>query len=88
MFPVLRSAGCAVMAVVVAVVIGLSAPATASATTVTNGYAPPPSPLSVLVTPFTMGMHVIEKIAEGIANAVELIATPDPISVPAPRTTT
>jgi hypothetical protein len=77
-----------VTAVVAAVVMGRSAPPTASATTVTNGYPPPPSPLSVLVTPFTMGIHVIEKIAEGIADAVELIATPDPIAVPAPRTTT
>ena len=73
---------------VAAVVIGLSASPAASATTVTGDYAPPPSPLSVLTTPFTMGIHLIETIAEGIANAVELIATPAPISVPAPHTST
>jgi hypothetical protein len=39
----------------------------------------------VLTTPFTFGMHVIETIAEGLANAVEMIATPAPIAVPAPR---
>jgi hypothetical protein len=82
---VTRSLGCAVLSLVAAVVIGLSAPPTASATNVTDAYAPPPSPLTVLTTPFTFGMHVIEAIAEGLANAVELIATPDPIAVPAPR---
>jgi 4-hydroxybenzoate polyprenyltransferase len=83
------------MALVAAVILGLassiSAPAPASATTVsamTDAYSPPPSPLTVLVTPLTLGMHVIEAIAEGIANAVELIATPPPIAIPAPQTTT
>jgi hypothetical protein len=71
-----------------AVAIGLSTPATASATTVTDGYAPPPSPLSVLATPFKVGMHVIEAIAEGLAEAVEALATPAPITVPAPHTAT
>ena len=85
---VTRSIGCVVTASVAAVVIGLSAPPAASATTVTGDYAPPPSPLTVLTTPFTMGIHLIETIAEGIANAVELIATPAPISVPAPHTST
>jgi hypothetical protein len=85
---VIRSLGSAVMALVAAVAIGLSAPPVASATNVTDGYVPPPSPLTVLTTPFTFGMHVIETIAEGLANAVEMIATPDPISVPAPRTDT
>jgi hypothetical protein len=85
---VTRSLGCAVMSLIAAVVIGLCAPPTASATNVTGGYAPPPSPLTVLTTPFTFGMHVIETIAEGLANAVELIATPAPIAVPAPRSDT
>jgi hypothetical protein len=84
---VIRSVGRAVMAMVAAVAIGLSTPPAASATTVTGGYTPPPSPLTVLVTPFTIGIHVIEAIAEGLANAVEMIATPAPITVPAPRTT-
>ena len=82
---VIRPLGCAVMSLITAVVIGLCAPPTASATNVTDAYAPPPSPLTVLTTPFTFGMHVIETIAEGLANAVEMIATPDPIAVPAPR---
>jgi hypothetical protein len=84
-FRVTRSVGCAVMSLLAAVVIGLSAPPTASATNVTDAYPPPPSPLTVLTTPFTFGMHVIETIAEGLANAVEMLATPAPIAVPAPR---
>jgi hypothetical protein len=80
-----RSVGCAVMSFIAAVVIGLSAAPSASATNVTDAYAPPPSPLTVLTTPFTFGMHVIETIAEGLADAVEMIATPAPIAVPAPR---
>jgi hypothetical protein len=82
---VIRSLGCAVMSLIAAVVVGLSAPPAASATNVTGAYAPPPSPLTVLTTPFTLGMHVIETLAEGLANAVEMIATPAPIAVPAPR---
>ena len=54
----------------------------------TDAYTPPPSPLTVMITPLTLGMHVIEAIAEGIANAVELIATPPPIAIPAPQTGT
>ena len=92
MVRVIRSVGCAVMAAIAALTIGLaSAPAPASATTVsamTNAYTQPPSPLTVIITPLTVGMHVIEAIAEGIANAVEMIATPDPIAIPAPQTTT
>ena len=83
------------MAFVVAAAIGLasiiSAPAPASATTVSSmnhAYTPPPSPLTVLVTPLTVGMHVIEAIAEGIADAVEMIATPPPITIPAPHPST
>ena len=90
-----RSLGCAVMASAAAVTLGLSssfsAPAPASATTVsamTDAYTPPPSPLTVMITPLTLGLHVIEAIAEGIANAVELIATPPPIAIPAPQTGT
>ena len=85
---VTRSLGSAVMALIAAAVIGLSAAPTASATNVTDAYPKPPSPLTVLTTPFTFGMHVIETIAEGLANAVEMIATPDPIAVPAPRSDT
>ena len=92
---VTRFLGCAVMVSAAAVTLGLSssfsAPAPASATTVsamTDAYTPPPSPLTVMITPLTLGMHVIEAIAEGIANAVELIATPPPIAIPAPQTGT
>jgi hypothetical protein len=87
---VTRSLGSGVMAFVAAVAIGLAssicAPAPASA--MTDEYTPPPSPLTVLVTPLTVGMHLIEAIAEGIANAVEAIATPPPIAIPAPHTST
>jgi hypothetical protein len=92
---VTRSLGCAVMALVAALTVGLassvSAPAPASATTVsamTDAYTSPPSPLTVFISPLTVGMHVIEAIAEGIANAVEMIATPPPIAIPAPETST
>jgi hypothetical protein len=87
----IRSLGCAVLALVAAVAIGLSSPAPASATTVaamTDVNTRPPSPLTVLVTPFRVGLHVIEAISEGIANAVEMIATPAPIAIPAPDTNT
>jgi hypothetical protein len=90
---VIRSIGSALMALVAALTIGLassvSAPAPASATTVaamTDVYRQPPSPLIVFMTPLTIGMHVIEAIAEGIADAVEMIATPPPITIPALQT--
>jgi hypothetical protein len=90
-----RSLGFAVVTIVAAAVIGLgssiAAPAPASANTVsamTDIYAPPPSPLSVLSSPLRLGIHVIEAIAQGIANAVEMIATPPPIAIPAPHTIT
>jgi 4-hydroxybenzoate polyprenyltransferase len=89
---VIRSLGCAVISLVAAVVLGLGscicAAAPASATTasaMTQAYNPPPSPLTVMMTPLTVGMHVIEAIAERIADAVEFIATPAPIAVPAPH---
>jgi hypothetical protein len=92
---VIRSLGGAVMASIAALSIGLastiSAAVPASATTasaMTHVYTPPPSPLTVIMTPLTVGVHVIEAIAEGIANAVEFIATPAPIAIPAPHITT
>jgi len=92
---VIRSLGGAAMALIAALSIGLastiSAAAPASATTasaMTHAYTPPPSPLTVMMTPLTVGVHVIEAIAEGIANAVEFIATPAPIAIPAPHIST
>jgi 4-hydroxybenzoate polyprenyltransferase len=83
------------MAMIAALAIGLassvSAAAPASATTasaMTHSYSPPPSPLTVMMTPLTVGVYVIEAIAERIADAVEFIATPAPITIPAPRTNT
>jgi len=49
---------------------------------------PPPSPLTVLITPLTVGVHLIEALAQDIANVVEYIATPAPIAIPAPHTNT
>lgn len=93
MLQIWRSFGCVVTSFVVALAVGLASLVTsappASATTVTamtQAYNPPPSPLTVLVTPLTVGMHVIEAIAEGIADAVEKIATPPPVAIPAPHT--
>ena len=54
----------------------------------THAYTPPPSPLTVMMTPLTVGVHVIEAIAEGIANVVEFMATPAPIAIPAPQAST
>ena len=54
----------------------------------THAYTQPPSPLTVMMTPLTVGVHVIEAIAEGIANVVEFMATPEPIAIPAPQTST
>ena len=92
---VTRSVGGAVTALIAALAIGLassiSSAAPAAATTpsaMTDAYTPPPTPLSVIMTPLTVGVHLIEALAEGIANAVEFIATPAPIAIPAPRTST
>jgi hypothetical protein len=84
-----------VISLIAAVALGLGsyicAAAPASATTasaMSDAYAPTPSPLTVMMTPLTVGVHVIEAIAEGIANVVEFVATPAPISIPAPQTST
>jgi hypothetical protein len=68
----------------------LAAPASATTTAsaMMDAYTPPPSPLIAFITPLTVGMHVIDAIAEGIANAVEMIATPPPIAIPAPHIST
>lgn len=77
------------MAIALASAISSAPPASATtAPAMTHEYTPPPSPLTVLMTPLTVGVHVIEAIAEGIANAVEFIATPEPIAIPAPRVST
>jgi hypothetical protein len=83
------------MAMIAALAIGLassiSAAAPASATTasaMTHSYTPPPSPLTVMMTPLAVGVHLIEAIAEGIADVVEFIATPAPITIPAPHIST
>lgn len=79
----------AAMAIALTSTISIAAPASATtASAMTHAYTPPPSPLTVMMTPLTVGVHVVEAIAEGIANAVEFIATPEPIAIPAPRTTT
>jgi hypothetical protein len=79
----------AVLAIGLASSISSAAPASASTTSaMTDVYTPPPSPLIAIMTPLTVGVHLIEAIAEGIANAVEFIATPAPIAIPAPRTST
>lgn len=70
---------------------GVCSAAPASATTtsaMTHSYTPPPSPLAVLISPLTVGVHVIEALAQDIANAVEYIATPAPIEIRAPHTFT
>ena len=91
---VIRSVGCVMTAFVAALTIGsascVAAPAPASATVsaMTDVYTQPPSPLTVMTTPFIVGLHVIEVIAEGIADAVEMIATPPPIAIPAPQPST
>jgi hypothetical protein len=84
------------MALIAAIVFGLTVslavPASAATTTTasarTNVSTPPPSPLIGFITPFALGFHVIEVVAEGIANAVEFIATPPPIAIPAPHIST
>jgi hypothetical protein len=79
----------AAMAIGLASIVSSAAPASATtASAMTHSYTPPPSPLIVMITPLTVGVHVIEAIAEGIANVVEFIATPAPIAIPAPRIST
>jgi hypothetical protein len=88
----IRSVGGAVTALIAVVAIELassiSSAAPASATTpsaMMDAYTPP---LTVLITPLTVGVHLIEALAQGIANAVEYIATPAPIAIPAPHNNT
>ncbi|HEX2284676.1 MAG TPA: hypothetical protein VHI10_07625 [Mycobacterium sp.] len=80
-----------VLTFVIAAAIGLassmSAPAPASASTaagLTDVHTPRPAPFLTSIHPLSVGLHVIDAIAAGIANAVELIATPAPIAIPAP----
>jgi hypothetical protein len=91
---VIRSLGSALISLIAAVALGLgtcicaAAPASATTASAMTQATPPPSPLTVMMTPLTVGVHVIEAIAEGIANAVEFIATPAPIAIPAPHIST
>jgi hypothetical protein len=79
----------AVLAIGLASSISSAVPASATTpSAMTDSYMPPPSPLTVLITPLTVGVHLIEALAQGIANAVEYIATPAPIAIPAPHTNT
>jgi F0F1-type ATP synthase membrane subunit c/vacuolar-type H+-ATPase subunit K len=81
----------AAVAVLAIGLTGVCSAAPASATTssaMTDAHTRPPSPLAVLISPLTVGVHIIEALAQDIANAVEYIATPAPIEIPAPRTST
>ncbi len=76
---------------VLAIGLGSGVCSPASATTsvaMTDAHTRPPSPLAVLISPLTVGVHIIEALAQDIANAVEYIATPAPIEIPAPHTST
>lgn len=90
----MRTLGSALISLIAAVALGLgtciyaAAPASATTASAMTQATPPPSPLTVMMTPLTVGVHVIEAIAEGIANAVEFIATPAPIAIPAPHIST
>jgi hypothetical protein len=76
--------------VIAAVVIGLASSVAscphASASTAVTDTQPSPLPLMSFFNPVAVGFHVIEAVAEGIANVVELIGTPPPIAIPAPHT--
>lgn len=90
---VLRSLGVAVASVIAAVAIGLASSVAScpqvSATTpaMTEAYKPPPMPLISIINPVAIGVHLIEAVAEGIANVVELVGTRPAIAIPAPHTT-
>jgi hypothetical protein len=88
---VTRSVRDAVLTFIAAAAIGLAcaissaAPAAAStAGEMTDGQDPRPKPLIALIQPMSLGLRVIDAIAGGIASVVELVATPDPIAIPAP----
>lgn len=87
----LRSLGVAAVSVVAALVIGLASSVAScpevSATTpsISEAYKPPPVPLISILNPITVGVHLIEAVAEGIANVVEFVGTPAPIAIPAPH---
>jgi hypothetical protein len=87
-----RSIGVAIVTMIAAVAIGLgmsvssAAPASASTTSaVTDIHPPVPGPLFGFLNPLAAGYHVIDAIAQGLANIVEMVSTPPPIAIPAPH---
>ncbi len=86
----LRSLGIGVVSIIAAVAIGLMSSVVwcpeASASTVRTDTPPSPLPLISIFNPVAVGIHVVEAIAEGIANVVEMVGTPPPITIPAPHT--
>jgi len=85
--------GVAVLTLIAALAIGLgssissAAPVSASTAAMTDVHPPPPIPLLPILNPISVGLHIIDAIAEGIADVVEFVATPRPIAIPAPRAT-
>jgi hypothetical protein len=47
---------------------------------------PAPAQLFPFIDPVTFTLHLIDAIAEAIANVVEYFGTPPPVTIPAPRT--
>jgi len=80
----------AVASVIAAVAIGLTSSVAgcpeASASTAVTDSQPPPLPLISFFNPVAVGIHVIETIAAGIADVVEMVGTPPPVTIPAPHT--
>jgi hypothetical protein len=86
-----RSIGVAVLTLIAALAIGLGSsistatPVSAStASAMTDVHTRPPIPLLPIINPMSVGLHVIDAIAEGIADVVEMVATPPTIAIPAP----
>ncbi|MGX9788128.1 hypothetical protein [Mycobacterium sp. MMS18-G62] len=86
----LRSLGVAVASMIAAVAVGLASSVAgcpqASASTAVSDTQPSPLPLISFFNPVAVGIHVVEAIAEGIANVVEMVGTPPPVTIPAPHT--
>jgi hypothetical protein len=96
-----RSIGLSILTVVAALVIGFTTTplaATGSLAPASNGHHGHVANGNLAASlfndqdfvpyvPVTLGMRLIDAIAEAIANVVEVVSTPPPIAIPAPRAT-
>jgi hypothetical protein len=87
-----RSLRAAVLTLIAALAIALgssisAAPPVSASTTTEVIDTRTPAPLLPIFNPVVIGLHLIDALAEGIADVVEFVGTPAPIAIPAPHDT-